>query len=591
MTYHEGDEAVQLIKSRQAVPGTAAAATGQRLTESSIEMAFGDFFRWIKQAFEDVVHVVVEEAENVYRFICTIGEEVYHVVLDCVNAVVHAVEFVFNKIKTFFEDLIKWLGFIFQWGDILRTHNVMKNIFNQYVKKSINNLGNTKSQLETAFTGLVQNIDQWAGIPDNIPPSLSSSTAGSLTAQNQPNMGQNSPQSNWGMHHLKSNAADGSTTAQPNSGVTGDIESLLQPLVDVLSREEEVLQAALDSIKSDIIDKIQELSLEQLLKALVAIMADSLLKSVENVLLAAIDIFIALSQGSMDVLNATIDIPVISWLYKQITGNDLSLLDLICLVAAIPATIGYKLIANAAPFPDNATTTALINAPDFASIQRICNPVHSFAAVARTTSLADSPPTIDDDSQNLLGFIAGWASLVGAGVLAIILPLSKKYPESKVFPVLNFLLYLPYAAPDIFGQIQSLQKSDGWAIANELICDVMVVKTGIDMGVGLHKINQKVDKTGWDSVAPYLDASGNIAWQIPTIGFLTEPVNQNMAGALSAMGGTCFDATGWLSPALAKAEGDAWVRWLSLYQVSISYTVGYLSFRVFSRFSIDQTDN
>jgi hypothetical protein len=35
---------------------------------------------------------------------------------------VNAVEFVFSKIEVFFEDLIKWLGFIFQWGDILRTH-------------------------------------------------------------------------------------------------------------------------------------------------------------------------------------------------------------------------------------------------------------------------------------------------------------------------------------------------------------------------------------------------------------------------------------------------------------------------------------
>jgi len=55
-------------------------------------------------------------------------EAIYKVVVDCISAVVRAVEFVFHKIKVFSEDLIKWLGFIFEWQDILRTHQVVKKI-------------------------------------------------------------------------------------------------------------------------------------------------------------------------------------------------------------------------------------------------------------------------------------------------------------------------------------------------------------------------------------------------------------------------------------------------------------------------------
>ncbi|THU92755.1 hypothetical protein K435DRAFT_628344, partial [Dendrothele bispora CBS 962.96] len=67
----------------------------------------------------------------------------------------------------------------------------------------------------------------------------------------------------------------------------------------------------------------------------------------------------------LDVLDAPLNIPVISSLYKKISGDDLSFLDLICLISAIPATIVSKLATGNTLFPDNSTTSALINATDF----------------------------------------------------------------------------------------------------------------------------------------------------------------------------------------------------------------------------------
>lgn len=54
-----------------------------------------------------------------------------------------------------------------------------------------------------------------------------------------------------------------------------------------------------------------------------------------------------------DVITATIDIPIFSWLYKKFLsgGSDLSLLDGLALVVAIPATILCKIITGSAP-PD-----------------------------------------------------------------------------------------------------------------------------------------------------------------------------------------------------------------------------------------------
>ncbi|MFL5806352.1 MAG: hypothetical protein ACJ8CR_32055, partial [Roseiflexaceae bacterium] len=274
------------------------------------------------------------------------------------------------------------------------------------------------------------------------------------------------------------------------------------------------------------------------------------------VLLAAIDVLIALTEGVMDGLNATIDIPVISWLYKEVTGDDLSLLDLTCLVAAIPITIGYKLIANAAPFPDNATTTALINAPDFASIQKICNPAQTLTAkVAGTATLAASIPTPEN---NILVLTGGVASSVGALLLCIFSPLKQKFPETKVFPIINGLSYLLYVAPDVMGQIPDLQNEKWWAITNQIICDLMVVKSMVDMGVGL-TAKGSAAQNGWNPVSPWLDFGGNILWQVPTTAAPFDRENQNTAGMLSYWGGTCFDCNGIMSPVLADdSEPISW---------------------------------
>ena len=554
LEYHEGEDTAQHFGLRTVAARPALAAGGSPVLESigsDIEVAAGDFFHWVKGIVDDVDSFVVQETEGLYHFFATIGGKIYDVLLDCIDAVVHAVEFVFNKIKVFFEDLIKWLGFLFEWADILRTHSVLKNIFNQYLAQCVNNLSNARTQLQNTFTDVEKYIDAWAGIPDNIPPSLSGTSLDSSTGSSQPAPGQNSPQSNWGLHHLKSNAASGSTTAQPNTGIVGDIVSVIQPLADALEREKEVFQAAYGSFKSDIIDKIHELSFAQIIEAVVAIIADALLESIENVLLAAIDVLIALTEGVMDALNATIDIPVISWLYKKVAGDDLSLLDLTCLVAAIPVTIGYKLIANAAPFPDNATTTSLINAPDFASIQKIYNPAQNLAARgADTTTRAASISTPDN---NILVLTGGIASTVGAVSLCIFSPLKQKFPESKVFPIINGLSYLLYVAPDIMGQIPDLQNEKWWAITNQVISDLMIVKSTVDMGVGLTAVGSAA-QGAWNPVSPWLDFGGNILWQVPTTAALFDPKNQNTAGILSYWGGTCFDCNGVMSPVVANDE-------------------------------------
>ena len=475
----------------------------------------------------------------------TIGDEVYDVLLDCTSAVVHAVEFVLKKISVFFDDLIKWLGFLFVWSDVLRTHDVLKNVLATYMAQCVNDIGSAESGLKTAFTDAQSFIDTWAGIPDDIPASLSGATLDSTTASASQPPGQASPQSNWGLQQLKGNAVAGDTDAQPTNAVLGDVESLLKPLVDALATEKDVLSDASTRLKSDVIDKIHELSVPQLIEAVLAIVADALLQSIENVLLAALEVLQTLAQGVLDLLTAKIDIPVLSSLYQELTGDDLSILDVLCLVAAIPVTLGYKLIAAAAPFPADATTAALIAAPDFATIRSVCD--GEAVAADLGAALGGGP---SHTTNQIMVLAAGIGSAVGATVLAITPPLAKKYPNAPVIPVINSLFYLLYVAPDVIGQIPDLKNKKWWAIMNEVLTDLMVVKALVDMSVKLTPTGSTA-KTLWTPVTPWLDCGGNLIWQVPTTAAWCDRENWNVAGDLGFAGGTCFDMNGIFSPLLA----------------------------------------
>ncbi|MEV2268379.1 hypothetical protein [Nonomuraea africana] len=545
LTYHEGADAVAHLAPRAV--GEAPLGIG-----SDIAVAMGDFFSWLKHCFEDVEKFVVQEVEGIYHFVATIAGEVYDVLLDCVAAVVHAVEFIFNKIKVFFEDLIKWLGFLFAWSDIVRTHNVLKNIFTRYLAKCIDGLGDAETQVQNTFIQLQGYVNAWAGLPNDIPASLGGTSRSSAMAAATPVPGQDSPQSNWGLHQLKSNAANGTTTAQPNQGVTGDVTATLQPLVDALSREKDILELAFHSFKSNVIDKIDQLSFTQLLEQAIAIITDALLQSIENVLVAAINVLAELVEGCMEILNATIEIPVLSWLYRKVSGNDLSLLDAACLVAAIPVTIGYKLIADAAPFPDNATTTALIDAPDFATIQRICS---STPAPSARPAAAGQGQTSVNDVMVLTG---GVSSVVGAVSLSVFQPLAKKYRKSEIFPMINGPAYLLYVTPDVVGQLSEPKNPKWWDITNQVLGDLMTVKAVVDSCVGLTEEGSAADKA-WGPVSPWLDFGANIVWQVPTLAAFACSEGDKI-DELNVWGGTCFDLNGIMSPVLADDKNPtSWV--------------------------------
>jgi hypothetical protein len=560
-----------------------------------VETKAGDLFRHIKHAAKDVEHYYVE-AEH---FCVKIGDTIYHTALDCLAKVANAIEFVFHKLAVAFEDLVKYVGFLFEWDDILRTHKAIKNLFLRYAEDCVANLASSKQTLQDIFNGLEDKVKSWGDIEDD------GTTTGSVTAKAQRPKGHQSPQSNWGMHHLKSNAGNGSATGDlPPLDDTSD--QPLQALGKMIDGEEQIIADMINNIKINVIDQIHTLSAAEIVKRIIANVLDVLLETAENVLVALVDIFEAVVKGIIDVLDQPVTIPVISPMYKKITHQEeeLSMLDLVCLVAAIPVTIVYKIAYGQAPFPDDPYTAGVIAAPDFATLQNICSnhsddqaptdqktgsdksaapgsadssTLQFSQAEEETTNKSSQSGGTDTPRDDLWQDVTGILGAAGAGFV-IIAALLKKNPLRKKFALgLNFAGYFPYIAPNLIPALTKKEARKNWDkkqpeyALNDALSVAGICKAGLDMtlssydptaaaGNAINAAGPPAPRKGWVQkwgfFSPLVEGLLNGAWCVPAIWIYKESgkmkdapqtQQQKIEAIITFVGDMCFNLSGILA--------------------------------------------
>ncbi|HXE12468.1 MAG TPA: hypothetical protein VN633_10130 [Bryobacteraceae bacterium] len=549
ITYYEGPDQMAALGLSFGADGVVALKNDKlelKDVGDGFESWAGDIWAWLEHAWDSVEQFFVQVVDGVTRFFIQIGEALYHFVMECYNDVVSAIKFILNAIEVAIEKLIQWIGFIFSWGDIVRTHKVLKNIFKQYANYALQNIGTYKGALQTAFTNVENAINQWAGLPP-IPDS-----AGSSSKSGQRPQGSDSPQAHYGTYQAKSNVGSASSQYSPGFASGSTLEQLLNEFSTMLDREGDAFTNAYQSFKTDVVDQIASLSITDIIKKMLAIIADLVLETVENAVVSLVDIIAILVEGIVSFLDSPIDIPVLSYLYSLISGGDsLSFLDLACLIVAIPVTVICKLVMKETPFPDNAFTSSIINAPDFASIQRLYGGQFSFVR-SGTGNRAAAAAVAQMDPK--LGAILNFAGNVCAyfGTLGLIIFGSIKFVTPEVVPiaVLFSISYIFYVAPDIMPLITQTSALTWDVIMNATVCAVTVVKTFVD--ISLTKFEEGVSGSAltlWNKISPAADCFFNIIWQIPVM----VPIfgNQHPDTIVGLVANTSFDAGGWITPGTA----------------------------------------
>ncbi|WP_345256203.1 hypothetical protein [Flaviaesturariibacter amylovorans] len=485
----------------------------------------GDLFNWLKSGVEAVVQIIKDAATDVWHFVVTIAGQVYAAVLETAEAIAGAVLWVYRLIKTAIEDLIKFLEFLFEWQDILVTHRVLKNVFLKAAQHSIDSLSDFRGSVDGCFRQLESTVSAWAGIP------TFDQTPNGTTAGAKPLPGQNGAPANLGIHHFKGNA---SAARSPFTPVTLT-EAVFQDLMNLLEQERDTLSGAYHSIKTNIVDQFGSLSITQIIQRFAAIVANTLLETAQHIIDAVLAVFIKLSEGLIDAFAAPLDIPVLSPLYKMISGGEeLSFLDLTCLIAAIPVTVMYKAVGGNVPFRNgDEFTDGLLGAASFEDVQRQFFPPpppvtrralatagidEEETPLVRTLAAAPGEQAVLDETRlKMFGFVTGICATVGSVVMIFTSTIQKTLDYVGVNPFPKTLAAIAcvgnvfYVSPNIATMVNA--KTANWyQQLNNVLTGISLVKGLVNIPLATVDSAKPLAK-----VSPAIESLINLVWNVPVI--------------------------------------------------------------------------
>lgn len=516
-----------------------SASLATRSTLIELVTSAADLFSFLKSTWDDVQAFFVKPLQGVYQFIVHVGDKIYTAILDCVSAVSSAIEFIFKKIKVFFQDLVAWLGFIFNWRDILRTHRVMKNIFKQYARNAVDQIDVLRVSLQDGFDQLQAFINgkSWEGLQD--PGKSIGDTQQEMTKDIS---GADSPQSNWAVHHTINGIpklATGAYVFGILPGVdTGAIEKLLGILESAVKDEEKVLKQAAQQIKDDVISQTHSLSLIQMIQKILSILATFLMGTAENVVLKLVDLIKYFMSSVLDLFDTPLEIPVISPLYKKITNGDLlSCMDLTCLIAAIPGTLIYKVATNETPFLDNPATDSLIKASSFSELSRLLSQPNKSSVSSKVSGSVTAAQL-----PSLAKTVVGVLKMCIFGVTAVKVVLETVKRESKISgaPVtaLSFGLLIASSSPTIASNFVSVGK---WTIVADVLAWVNLGKFCLDNSGLLDSVLQ-------DYVAPWTTCLLGLTGLVTTIWGIAEKEKPKTSEGFGVLSGYYSNIAAIMTP-------------------------------------------
>ena len=363
-------------------PAALAAPAGAELGGFFSDIA--DFTDNVVKGAEQVAKMAWQFTENAVQTVIHTAENIYNLVITDVEDAVTAVA---GFLKTVVADIIKviqWLSALFNWENILRNHT--------YIKNAITNPG------DPANPGMIDRLAAWvaselhggtdtttvlgqlAGQSTAAAGSTAGATAGqTVQAQqagnNDPsqvyNTGGNNNAGQCTWMHQKVSENSGSATIGGGSsaglGASWDPGPINVAFEQFLTALETALTGSFAGLPGQIQQKIAAAqdnfsdprsALSTGLSDLIGVfevLADDMAHFAQAVAKDFLQLLDTALNQIVSWLAQPIDIPFVSALYHALTGDQLSILDLTCLLGAVPGTILLDVLTGSPTVPDTAT--------------------------------------------------------------------------------------------------------------------------------------------------------------------------------------------------------------------------------------------
>ncbi len=340
----------------------------------------------IGKTFGDAAHFFKHEFDQLNSFTATLKDGVLKIVFNDIPAFTIAtikqagagLETIFAKIKQVADDVYKvvkeviaWLKMLFDWSDILNTHDALKAVISSMLNNLEASATNAAADLSSWFSPLIKEIN-------NVFDDLSSDFDSSTSFNDLANQAQTAAPALLSSSSNVLAATDTANAQQQHASKCNYIYSRARPsfsaigtaafTVSSTAASSDPTQAIIDAVNDNILngDTFDQAS-QSFLNKIYANAASpqeffdmivltfleaakELTLFVVSVIEAVLEAILNLLEDALKALQTTLTtkaptIPVVTWLWENVISDDeLTLLDLFCLIVAVPTTILYKIV-------------------------------------------------------------------------------------------------------------------------------------------------------------------------------------------------------------------------------------------------------
>ncbi|MCB0642275.1 MAG: Ig-like domain-containing protein, partial [Phaeodactylibacter sp.] len=349
-----------------------------------LKSAWGKIWNGIKEGAEwlwnGLKKIIVEKIINPISGLVEKVKVFFHMVIDGITHVFESllefvqqafdfIEGVWNWIKVKLKELYEWLAFFFNWADIKRTAEAVEHAVNTTLDFSVLIVQHYRSVVENGFEAFKKKIDQ--GVDEFLSKLNGEPTLGNY-GTDYTNKDQDKNQAadhNPLLNAFTQNGDKGTATPGPaalaRAGLPESIVESLEGVFDKIKNYADNFQfgdakTAFDEAYTYFtqIGDTPSNVLKKLISGIIKVAEGLALVAIdiaEGIVLSLFDAIVDIIQAFKDSLNEIWEIPIVSQIYKWITGKELGFKPLVLMsyVAGIPGTLMYKLIFNEAPFKDN----------------------------------------------------------------------------------------------------------------------------------------------------------------------------------------------------------------------------------------------
>ncbi|KAM3074924.1 hypothetical protein ACMFMG_008330 [Clarireedia jacksonii] len=311
-----------------------------------------DAWNGLVNSVEKIVTWAIQqyEAGGIFYLIFQIGEEFYRWEISVIAHIGKALWSLWKKILEGIELLLEFIEFLFEWKDIQATHKSLTHVMNNGLSLAINSVPKIQKKASDLFDDLENKIRDLKPVKDSTPLNHKELSKASDEGSDL----RKSASFNYIFHQVQyGGAADSSTIGDT---ITGDpaidafIGNILKPTAKSVENSIQTLGIDLKNLWQS---KDSNITVDDIAGTIGVDLLVGLIDILKTIVTGGLSFTTTALQSLSDVLNFEINIPVISWLYETYIsgGTKLTILDALSIILAIPITIGYKLLHNAAP-PD-----------------------------------------------------------------------------------------------------------------------------------------------------------------------------------------------------------------------------------------------